>query len=989
MARTRYAVKMYFSDTLSAAGRMNGLDKVYHPDYEFEKQDLYWNTGNGFRTDACLNANGNAAFNKNARNFYIGTGSPTEASTAFRSGTMASSLVGISGGIVDPYPHTTLSNYWTAAEGASFTECYRSAASNAPTLGHVSAAGQTGGSVSWKSYSFTTLVSPGTGYAFSSAKPTVMARNGGAFLGWWHDGKLLAALPSLTGDYSVTAIFGSPFTLRHDANGGTGTAVADRTCYGDVETYSPQGSIPPNTYVRTGYVFCGWNTVASPTASSPGVAVSDRASIADVYAATAPDAGATVTLYAQWRRPTVYIVNSDTSKGFLRLYRGTATTANLVAEESGGVLMADVADGNYLVICENRNVLYTGSGLGTASGTVEHAATTDAGGNASVTLELSGSYEGVMLYAKRATHTVVIAIHVMDKNGQEITATPPICTASVTSPTADETVSGTDRFLAGRSITVTGVAAPGYALTLARVGGDDYSGIRENRFTIPSLNADVTAHCYFTKTVYTLRAGIDTASASAIGRATADGGAAQEATYGDTVEYRAVLAAGTDATFDGWYDGETRVSSTNPYAHTVTGNVALVARAKVSVTLGLHYDDTTHLQSCALSVDGAAYVPGTPFPVTLGRSFPYAVTLGALASDGSNTWKFDSWYSADDTYRESPLPYAASGTLTPTSNLSLVANVTSQVLVKTLAVTLKNDETGAAVVAAGALTVYPEADESAYDVATGAYTFKFNGSRQVRLTAAEMVAAGAATLAFSGFSDAGSVHAEPEYTFFLVAANKSLTALYGSTGTRQTTLAYGAANGVVGDRTMGTFAIAGTDDPDGVISEDAQSATVHRGKHVTVIAMPKNGYRFGGWFTAREIGGTPYIAGTDERIVVNTDRTLYAWFVQDVSAVYEWEGGNEGKSFTWRSKVYRSPVPFSPSCCRADTEGYPLIELDVEMFSSPDATPTAKVAVTNLVSQEARRLPKRRPERYLQVCVRNDREVDSIVVGTSMEGLRI
>nr|DAI23254.1 MAG TPA: INTERNALIN B BINDING, LEUCINE RICH REPEAT.2A [Caudoviricetes sp.] len=987
MARTRYAVKMYFSDILSSQTKWGKLDKSYHPDYAFEKYDLYWNTGNGFRTDSCLNANGNKAFDKNIRNFYIGAGNPTEASAALLAGTTASSLIGVSGGIVDPYPHTQLSNYWTAVDGESFTECDRSVVSSAPALGYVSAAGQTGAYVSWKSCSSSTLVLPETGYAFSTSKPTAKERNGGAFIGWWHDDELLAALPTITGDYSVTAVFGCPFTLKFDANGGKGASVADKTCYGGVEAYSPQGSIQPNAYVRTGYVFCGWNTVALPSASSPGVAVTDGASVADIYAAAAPAAGATVTLYAQWRRPTVYIVNSDTSKGFLRLYKGYVSAANLVAEESGGVLMADVADGSYLVACANRNILYEGMGLGKADGTVDYPANPDGTGYASVALALSGAYEGVMLYAKRATHSVSIVVHVMDKNGQEITPTPATCTASVTSPTADETVDGTDRFLAGRSITVTGVAAPGYALTLARVGGDDYSGIRENRFTIPSLNADVTAHCYFTKTVYLLRAGIDAASASAIGQVMVDNGIAQEATYGDTVEYRATLATGVDAVFDGWFDGNALVSTANPYVHSVAGSVTLVAKAKVSVILNLHYGDNEHEQSCSLNVNESSYVLNTPFDVTLGSSFSFELFLGALASGGAEHWKLDSWYNANDTYRNNPLAYGTSGTISPTSNLSLVADVTSQVLVKTVKVLLKNDENQSAIVAANALTTYPVADVKDYDPITGEYTFSFNGSKQVRISSVETITVGETVLAFSGFNDSGVVHTEPDYLFFLTSANKSITSLYGSTGTRRITLGYGSANGVDGNRTMGTFSIVETDDPQGYISDDAQYADIHRGSHIVIVATPKNGYKFGGWYTTKEISGTAYLVGTTSTMVVTTDRSLYAWFVKDPNAVYEWEGGSDSKSLEWRSKTYVATRPFNPSCCRIDTEGYPVIEFDVDMFSAPDTAATSRSVITNVASQEARRLPVRRMERYLQVCVKNDHEVDAIFVGTNMAEL--
>ena len=122
-------------------------------------------------------------------------------------------------------------------------------------------------------------------------------------------------------------------------------------------------------------------------------------------------------------------------------------------------------------------------------------------------------------------------------------------------------------------------------------------------------------------------------------------------------------------------------------------------------------------------------------------------------------------------------------------------------------------------------------------------------------------------------------------------------------------------------------------------------------------------------------------------MVVTTDRSLYAWFVKDPNAVYEWEGGSDSKSLEWRSKTYVATRPFNPSCCRIDTEGYPVIEFDVDMFSAPDTAATSRSVITNVASQKARRLPVRRMERYLQVCVKNDHEVDAIFVGTNMAEL--
>ncbi len=801
----------------------------------------------------------------------------------------------------------------------------------------------------------------------SSIFPT---RAGYSFLGWSKtktgnvDYRPGQTYSNITSKNSITlyAVW-TQYTLSYNTNGGSPTPASFSGAAGDTFRLPKASEV-----TKSGYVLSKWEIDGNEY--SPN----------EMYTLTNED----LTANAVWRRPTVYITNSDTSKGTLKLYRGSVTSLNLIAEESNGVLMAEVADGNYIVLCTNKNILYEGSGLGTSGGVIEYASAKDGSGNATVSFSLVGSYEGRMLYAKRNTFSVGTNIVVFDKNNVPIVDNPPVCTAFVTSPSEPD---DEGKYIVGRSITITGVPASGYEMKLVRVGGDEYSNLVDNKFTIPSLNSDVTANCYFTKIVYLLNAEIDAASSSAIRKVTVDDGAAQQATYGDTVVYEATLNDDTDAVFDGWYDGETLVSTANPYSHTVIGNTTLVAKAKVSVTLDIHYGDSVHQESCSLKVDNAAYVRGTPFDVTLGKSFSFELLLGMLEEGGSEPWKFDSWYYASDIDRENPIALGTSDIITPIANISLVADVTSEVLVKTLTVVLKNDETNEAIIATNAISIYPEADSTDYNPDTGAYTFSFNGSKSVRLTSIEAVMVGDSTLAFSRFDDAGVACENPDYSFMLTAQSKTITAFYGSTGVRTTTLMYGTTNGVTGNRTMGTFAITSTDDPDGAIAPDAQSAEVHRGKNIVIVATPNNGYKFGGWYTAQEIGGSAYLLGTTSTLRVMTNRTLYAWFIQDPNAIYEWEGGQSNKSFEWRSKTYTSNKPFNPSCCRVDAQGYPIVELDVDMFSAPNSAPTARAIVANIASQDARRLPPRRPERYLQVCVKNDKEVDSIIVGTNMTEL--
>ena len=167
------------------------------------------------------------------------------------------------------------------------------------------------------------------------------------------------------------------------------------------------------------------------------------------------------------------------------------------------------------------------------------------------------------------------------------------------------------------------------------------------------------------------------------------------------------------------------------------------------------------------------------------------------------------------------------------------------------------------------------------------------------------------------------------------------------------------------------------------------SIVKNRGEEVAITARSKNGYKFVGWYLNASGIGDPYVKSAAVSLKVTTNRTLFAKFVQDPNAVYEWEGSNENKMMTWRSKTYEATKPFNPSACRVDTTGYPVWKMSVEMFSAPDGAPTAIATLTNVRSQDSRRLPIRRMERYMQVAMENNNEVDAVFVGTSMGGLAV
>lgn len=192
------------------------------------------------------------------------------------------------------------------------------------------------------------------------------------------------------------------------------------------------------------------------------------------------------------------------------------------------------------------------------------------------------------------------------------------------------------------------------------------------------------------------------------------------------------------------------------------------------------------------------------------------------------------------------------------------------------------------------------------------------------------------------------------------------------------------------DRTMGAVKVNGK----GVaIGDTYVTDDVIYADEATFRAEPLGGYRFVGWYTSEtELSDETLYSRAAETVVFIDDTngiSLYAKFAPDPNGIYRWEGSAQNKLMEWKSKVYVGSKPFNPSALRVDATGYPPLEVTVGMFSSPDADATATARLTNIVSQDSRRLPRLRPERYMQIGVKHDAEVDAIFVGTSMGGLAV
>jgi uncharacterized repeat protein (TIGR02543 family) len=86
---------------------------------------------------------------------------------------------------------------------------------------------------------------------------------------------------------------GIPYTVAYNANGGTGTTMANSSFI-----YGTSQALRLNTYTRPGYTFAGWSTSSTATTAT----YTDGASVSDLTTTS------TVTLYAVWTGKTYTVV---------------------------------------------------------------------------------------------------------------------------------------------------------------------------------------------------------------------------------------------------------------------------------------------------------------------------------------------------------------------------------------------------------------------------------------------------------------------------------------------------------------------------------------------------------------------------------------------------------------------------------------------------------------------------------------------------------
>lgn len=659
---------------------------------------------------------------------------------------------------------------------------------------------------------------------------------------------------------------------------------------------------------------------------------------------------------------TVRATNGDTEKGTLKFVNGAGNEIEGVEKDGGTLSYVSYDENEYIkLVAEGVDSLY--EAYATVNGEKKSLPYTITGAKFDTEIDISVQYE------KKPTYSISLDY---DESRGSVAVDTAIA----------ETVGGVDKWLKGEvSISVSPKAEEGWKFVQVNFIRDNIviGNKKElsNGKIVFSLENDVMLKIIFDRERYSCRAGIDDASLTAISSVEVEGGDNEgKISHGDLATYRASVSDGYE--FDGWYNGGVLVSTANPYSPVTTSPTTLTAKAKVLVSISVWTEEGEKEKSPALVVDGVACENNSYSEyVVLGNSISYALDIG--------DWNFDAWYSDG-----SLAPIGLNGTLKPTRAISLVAKLAANQITRKLTVFAIRVNDGSAIEDPDIITSDVERNPpSSGNSWLGAskpneYNFTFDGTKYVRVNAKSSIG----DIGFNYFAKNVLADGRPDGVLsnenpYLFILNKDVTlyACYGDYVKVDTTFAFASGCGL----DNGEIIVEGDDastDGNGVV-------TVNRlqQKTITVRVRAKNGYEFVGWYENESRIGDAVSKDVESTFTITNQKTYYAFFERNRHAIFEWEGTKVNKMMEWRSKVYASPVPFNPSAARVDARGYG-VELEVGMYSSPDGNPTRKAEIV-VKNQDARRLPTLRPERYMQVCVKNDAEVDAVIVGTSMKGLAV
>ena len=562
------------------------------------------------------------------------------------------------------------------------------------------------------------------------------------------------------------------------------------------------------------------------------------------------------------------------------------------------------------------------------------------------------------------------------------------------------------KWIAGRTVKFKAYPATGYEFKYFRYtnGEGTYTYDESDELTFSLRDSDFTVSAFFTRKKCPVTYHVDPASQVACQSLTAEVAGIVDPDftaleYGDVVNFTAVAKQGY--AFDGWYINGECVSNEEVYQIILTEGVNVFAKFRAYLSLR---KDESH------SVTGTVYAT-TEFedgePVnwvqidgTIVTSI--SVVLGSnVAVKAEPESSFGSWYDVDDTEFTEALPLERIDWFQISDNTTLVARfLSSQDYIYIALFNGWMDESEAdpdVVLGILSLTRGEEITEEEYNEGlhgvvpaftedvTGAFRYyRFLGTKESHLTAVDNSGRTFAHwrsyfIRANGSKSEVSAYPSTQDAYIYSNRHYVFTAYWGTPRPMRIEVAY-----CDGSRGLGQLLMDNATDSREVTDEHIVDQ-IMQGVDLTIGANVLNGYKFDGWYL--DAAGTMIASSSQSfSFKVQTDRTLYVKFVEDRNAIYKWEGSRDRKTMTWKSKVYVASKPFDPTCARIDATGY-SVGLTIDMFSSPNETVVANSAARKqleITSQNARRLPNYRPERYLQLTLVANDEIDSVAVGTNM-----
>ena len=1079
---------------LCAKGRWEDYDlnRTFHPDFQLIPYDLKWNNGAGYPITRCLNAQGNKAFNNEyADDWYFAVGSPGD--SEFTAPVLASALFAYKLGVVVGndiqrnwfYLSETQASdhkHYSEVTLADFTEYDRNISINNPLWGRVGyTSSPSDESVSFKATSASFDFKPNN---VTSGRVYVSARNGAEFIGFYRYGEITAGdFYGVYEDVTATAVFGLPFTVAFNANGGRGSMTSTKYHHG-VDGYLPQGLLQ-NSFTRSGYTFAGWSLDKDAISAS----FTDGSSADTVYNAAHASAGSTVTIYAVWTPKSSSVTLNQKNATTQGTASVTATYDSDLPQVTVPLRTGYTFEGYYSGQDGSGTKYYNsdGDGIRTWNRTEPsvtlyanwlrstHRVTVTNTDTAHCRLsvacsdpQLSASESGGVLafdaaelanYVITATYATAFdarkyALQGFRSGTMTYAVSSPtdltrqyVYTGGPSAPTAFQTVFQiAQQFDVGIEVSCRVGAPPVISLLPEKDSADgwfaqnlhigiDYGGNDAVEFETWSVTRDGSPQPYDSYNpadpdpmVFTIDAnttlrvafkvktceatvGVQSASAAVVGpnvaTVTVDQYTPGQTHWGDVANYLArTTGLPADVEFDGWYkengspaddvtaDGVAYTFRDANYRIVLAGDVKLYAayRAKVSLRAQAMPDSEAH---GSVGIDGAYQDNETSAHVRLGTTCSIGVRTDSF---------FGGWFEGSNpSYTtEIPLAYSQEDEIRVTGARTLTVFLLDDEEFNYIALYSFDaraghenwDPTLGAWSLTGDQRGFEEVTKAQYEAAITewhggtAYTapsngrfFKVSGIKRANLRVQSAGSLGLANIRRYHVDDLTEVLEQSDSHEMTAVINDHyvFVANWGVPARRTITATW--ANGT--ERTFGEISIeGGTEAGDGSWSVEAE-----QNAYVTLVAVPRNGYKFVGWFADYDHAGAPESAYREFRLKVQSTATYYAMFAQDANAIYEWEGGTVSKRLEWRSKMFVASKPFNPVALRVDALGYP-VECEVGVFSSPEAN-AVRVGHVSPASQMARRLPLLRPERYVQVTVRAEHEVDRIVVGTSMEGLNV